>query len=52
MTIQNEEERLKKLYWTNLAGMGQSGVLMEGYRPKRGKDCLNVTKKCLRIILV
>ena len=51
MNLRNEEKRLRELYWAGLPGMEQSRVLIGGYEPMRTKDCLNLTKKNLRIIV-
>lgn len=40
-----------ELYLANLPGMGQSRVLMRGYEHKRPKECLNLAKKSLWIIM-
>lgn len=48
-TLKKERERLRELYWENLPGMGQSGVLMVRYEPKHSIYCLNLTKKSLPI---
>lgn len=45
MTLRNEEERLKEVYWTKLAGMEQCGELMQRHKPKRITDFLNLIQK-------